>query len=90
MHLLVSVNIQLKVDVSIMSSPFIPLIKNPFLRDSQIHLDVTPLVAAFREDLLDSMLTGHVAVTQQMLKGMQLLHDEVGRSCKVVSKKVFP
>jgi len=55
---------------------------------NQIHLDVTPLLAAFRKDLLDYTLNGDVVMTPQMLKGIQFLRDNIARSCHVVSRNI--
>ncbi|KAK3910072.1 Lysine-specific demethylase 4D [Frankliniella fusca] len=42
-----------------------------------VHLDVAPLVAAFRPDLLQSLLKNKVIVTPQTMTGMELLVKDI-------------
>lgn len=47
-----------------------------------------PIVAAFRKDLISLVMRGGVVVTPEMLRGMQLVRDEVLKSSMVVSSEV--
>ncbi|XP_034246114.1 uncharacterized protein LOC117648058 isoform X2 [Thrips palmi] len=50
----------------------------------QVHVDMLPLVAAFRGDLLSHVLHGGTVVIPEMLRGMQLVRDVVLESSSVV------
>lgn len=52
---------------------------NLFLRLKQIHLNILPIVKAFREDLLPYLMAGCALVTPHTVRGIQLLHDELTR-----------
>ncbi len=63
-------------EVNLYSAVFI-LIHVVFLRKKQIHLDMTPFIAAFKPELLDKFLSRKFIETQRILQSTAFLNESL-------------
>lgn len=85
----VPVSIDCMKDHLYLSIYLLCIVSNLSFSDRQIHIDIAPLVAAFRKDLLGPMKRGEIIPTPATIKGLQLLTNRMLNSPNLVSKISF-